>query len=164
MFKNLLKNNTSRIFIKAIDAIIVERNNILFKHKEKLSQEASNELLQQEEKERLKAIKRAEITEKVRLAKIEQERQHQAALVLQKGYRGSVERRKYQEHLKQKGLNKKAIPFVPKQRDPLLDILPSDDEIANPWRYDKITYGQNFAFGNNKLQTLEKDLKKLRTL
>ena len=164
--KNLLKNTTSRIFIKAIDAVITERNNILFKHKEQLSQQASNELLREEENKRLHALKRAEITEKVRLAQIEQERKHQAAITLQKGYRGSIERRKYQEHLKQKGLNKKAIPFIPvqkEQRDPLLDVLPTDDEIAHPWRYDTHTYGQNFAFGNS-LQTLKKDLKKLRTL
>lgn len=183
--KNKLKLPHYRALLLTFEAMKKEINNIRTTRLSTHANKSAEELIKEEEKQKQKDLKRAEIAEKVRIAKIEQERKHMAALQIQKEYRGVVERRKYQEYLKQKGLNKKAVPFVPikkvleQETDDtellaglprsidelhLRDILPMDAEIKHPWRPVK-EHWKTFNFGNvsfSKKSTTSTKLKKLK--
>jgi hypothetical protein len=37
--------------------------------------------------------------------------------------------------LRQTGLNQSALPFQPNKIDPLLKLLPLDEEVVNPWKF-----------------------------
>jgi hypothetical protein len=176
--KNKIKIPRYRAMLDTFEAMKIQIKEIKVEVNHSKAQKNADDLLKQEQKEKLKEQKRAEIAERVRLARVEQERKHLAALQIQKGYRGTLERRKYQEYLKQKGLNKKAIPFIPNQKRKndeeeilsllprsidqvtLNHVLPLDAEVKHPWRPVK-DHWKTFQFGSSNVQTLEKDLKKV---
>lgn len=56
---------------------------------------------------------------------------NRSAKVIQQHYKEMQKYRRAQHH----GLNNLAIPFKPKKIDPLLKLLPPDDQVVNPWLY-----------------------------
>jgi len=68
------------------------------------------------------------------IKEIKERKEIKESLIMLSGYH-FYKKRQQNRLLRQKGLNESALPFQPNKIDPLLKLLPLDEEVVNPWKF-----------------------------